>query len=123
MVSILHGQVLNIQENVWTQIFAQAHFSCIINKTLHQDLPIRSLINLIQMKSIDSFVISIPISDPFYKNENILQILRRKNAKVQEILEHYSLIQIKDIFDQSSQFKDCSWINEVKSLFWNTLAG
>ena len=107
MVSILHGQMLNIQENVWSQILAQARFSCIINNSRHRDLPFRSIINLIQKKSIDSFVISVSKSDPLYKKENILQILRRKNAKVQEILGNYSLSQIMEIFDQSSQFKDC----------------
>ena len=119
MISILHGQMLNIQQNVWSQVFAQAQFSCIINNSLQHNLPFCSLINLIQKKLIDSFVISVSKSDPLYKKENILQILRRKNAKVQEILGNYSLPQIMEIFDQSAQFKDCFWINEVKLILKN----
>ena len=51
-----------------------------------------------------------------FKNQNILQILSRKNAKVQVILDKYSLSQMMEIFGQSSQFKECIWINEVKTI-------
>ena len=84
--------MLNIHWNEWSQIFAQASFSYIIDDVLHKDLPVPLLLKVIEEKIIHCFSISV-------------------NAKVQDILGNYSLLQIMEIFDQSFQFKDCFWIN------------
>ena len=93
MLYVMHGDMLNTQDKEWSQIFAQASFSCIVN--------------------------NIPKTDPLFKKENVLQILTWTNAKVQDILKNYFLIQIMGIFDQSSQFKDCFCINEIKLILKN----
>ena len=118
-VTIMHGDMLNIQENEWSQVFAQAIFACVESDILKVDLPFTSLLILIKRKLIGCFSISIPKTDPLFKKENFLQILKKKNAKVEDILGNYSLTQLMDIFDQSSQFKDCYWINEVKLILKN----
>ena len=116
MISISHGTMINVNKDVWSQFFAQASFSYILDNSLQKDRPFSTLLSTIEGKSIDCFLISIPNSVPMFKNQSILQILSKKNAKVQTILDKYSLAQIMEIFAQTSQFKDCFWINEVKTI-------
>ena len=119
MVSVNYGELLNINEEIWPRIFAQANFTCIENNILMEDLPFAALLTCLARKSISCDLISIPKSDPLFRKENILQILRKKNAEIQDILENYSLDQIMQIFDQWHQFEDCFWINEVKLILKN----
>jgi len=116
MISISHGQLINLNKEVWSQFFAQASFSFIMDNSLQKDRPFSALLPNIEKKSIDCFLIAFPNSDPILKNQSILKILSKKNAKVQSILDKYSLSQIMEMFSQSSQFKDCYWINEVKTI-------
>ena len=109
----------NFNQNQLSLIFAQASFTYIIDNVLQKNLPFSSFSKVLMEKSIDCFSIQIPKLDPMFKNQSILQILSKKNANVPSILEKYSLPQIMDIFDQSSQFKDCYWINEVKTIMKN----
>ena len=108
--------MININKDAWSQIFAQASFSYIIDNSLQKDRPLSALLSAIEGKSIDCFLISILNSDPKFINQSILQILSKKNAKVQVILDKYSLFQIMEIFAQTSQFIYCFWINEVKTI-------
>ena len=100
MVSVSYGELLNINEEIWPRTFAQANLTCIENNILKEDLPFVALLTRLARKSISCFLISIPKSDPLFRKENILQILRKKNSKVQDILGNYSLDQIVQIFDQ-----------------------
>ena len=111
MISISHGQLISVNKDVWFQFFAQASFSFIIDNSLQKDRPFSVLLPNIEKKLIDCFLISILNLDPMLKNQSILQILRKKKAKVQTILDKYSMAQIMDIFAETSQFKDCFWIN------------
>ena len=109
----------NINQQELSTIFAQASFSYIIDNALQKALVFSAFSKALIEKSIDCFTIVIPKSDPMFRNQHILQIISKKNAKVPAILGKYTLSQIMDIFDQSSQFKDCYWINEVKTILKN----
>ena len=50
MISISHGQLINLNKEVWSQFFAQASFSFIMDNSLEKDRPFSALLQNIEKK-------------------------------------------------------------------------
>ena len=76
MISISYGQMLNIHTLQWSQIFAQARFTFVVNNILHKGQPFSILLKQIEADKFEWFLIAVPLL--LFKGENILQIPRKK---------------------------------------------
>ena len=85
-VTISYGHMTKFNQQELSTILAQASFAYIIDNALQKDLSFSAFSKALIEQSIDCFTILIPKSDPMFRNQSILQMLSKKNAKVPSIL-------------------------------------